>query len=35
MNRKSGFTLIEVLIAMTIIGILSAVVGLSVGGYLR
>ena len=35
MNRKSGFTLIEILIAMTIIGILSGVVGLSVSGYLR
>jgi general secretion pathway protein G len=35
MNRKSGFTLIEILIAMTIIGILSGVVGLSVAGYLR
>lgn len=35
MNKKSGFTLIEILIAMTIIGILSGVVGLSVSGYLR
>lgn len=35
MHRKSGFTLIEVLIAITIIGILSSVVGLSVAGYLR
>ena len=35
MNHKSGFTLIEILIAMTIIGILSGVVGLSVSGYLR
>lgn len=36
MNRKnSGFTLIEVLIAMTIIAILSSVVGLSVAGHLR
>jgi general secretion pathway protein G len=35
MNRRSGFTLIEILIAMTIIGILSGVVGLSVAGYLR
>ena len=35
MNKKNGFTLIEILIAMTIIGILSGVVGLSVSGYLR
>jgi general secretion pathway protein G len=35
MNQKQGFTLIEILIAMTIIGILSGVVGLSVSGYLR
>ncbi len=35
MNRKNGFTLIEILIAMTIIGILSGVVGLSVAGHLR
>lgn len=35
MNKRSGFTLIEILIAMTIIGILSGVVGLSVAGYLR
>ena len=35
MNRRSGFTLIEVLIAMTIIAILSGVVGLSVAGHLR
>lgn len=35
MNKKSGFSLIEVLIAMTIIGILSSVVGLSVVGHLR
>lgn len=35
MNQKRGFTLIEILIAMTIIGILSGVVGLSVSGYLR
>jgi len=35
MKRRNGFTLIEILIAMTIIGILSSVVGLSVAGYLR
>lgn len=35
MNRKDGFTLIEILIALSIIGILSGVVGLSVAGYLR
>lgn len=35
MNKRSGFTLIEILIAMTIIGILSGVVGLSVAGHLR
>jgi general secretion pathway protein G len=35
MNRRSGFTLTEVLIAMAIIGILSGVVGLSVAGHLR
>ena len=35
MNRNHGFTLIEILIAMTIIGILSSVVGLSVAGHLR
>ena len=35
MNSKSGFTLIENLLAMTIIGILSGVVGGSVMGHLR
>ena len=35
MKRTGGFTLIEILIAMTIIGILSSVVGLSVASYLR
>jgi len=35
MTRKDGFTLLEILIALTIIGILSGVVGLSVSGYLR
>ena len=35
MNRKSGFTFMEILIAMLIISILSGVVGLSLYQWLR
>lgn len=35
MNRKSGFTFMEIMIAMLIISILSSVVGLSLYQYLR
>lgn len=35
MNRRSGFTFMEILIAMLIISILSGVVGLSLYQYLR
>jgi general secretion pathway protein G len=35
MNRKSGFTFLEILIAMLIVSILSGVVGLSLYQYVR